>query len=252
MNVTESSLFASFSSVNRYNARDIADLTFLYFITLHVLRVNWHSAPLARQYAQRTMSHGGWEDPYLSGTDLYQLLNITLAHSSNFVAHLKNPEASQALVHDLMLDSHDVKRFLQNIASSGYSDDLSARLLFRFERELRITVTNYKSVRRICVDWNTSHIDDEAKSLAVTRLLQAMRNRALRGDLIRPLQELAQRERLELKQACDPETGRNCDVPSHPTGEPGKLGLLRQLAVGAGLGVGAYYLGKALAGGFRK
>ena len=65
MNVTESSLFASFSSVNRYNARDIADLTFLYFITLHVLRVNWHSAPLARQYAQRTMSHGGWEDPYL-------------------------------------------------------------------------------------------------------------------------------------------------------------------------------------------
>lgn len=258
MTLNESSLFASFSSVHRYSARDVADLTFLYLISLHVLRSEYHTAPLAKSYAQKTLVHGDWDDPYLSSTDLYQLLNITLSHSSKFREHLKDPNRSDSFLHDILLDSHDVKRFLQNIQKSGYDDELSARLLFRFERALRITVTNYKSVRRVCSDWNSAHIDHEAKSLAVTRLLQAMRNRANWGDLVGPLQDLAKFEKLEIKNVCDPETGKNCDAPQptafayQPTPQGTKLGLLKQLAITAGLGVGAYYLGKALAGGFRK
>lgn len=251
--IKESSLFSSFSSVNRFNARDIADLTFLYLITLHVLRAEWSSAPFAKHYASQTMAFGGFDDAHLSNTDLYQLLTITLHHSKNFTSHLKNPQASETLIHDLMLDSHDVMRFLKNIAGSRYDDHLAAMLLLRFERELRIGVTNYKSVRRICSDWNSSHIDDEAKSLAVTRLLQAMRNRALRGDLIQPLQRMAKEQKLEIAQACDPETGKNCSISntSYAGAQQQKqgMGLLKKLAVGAGLGVGAYYLGKALAGG---
>lgn len=258
MNLNESSLFSSFSSVHRYSARDVADLTFLYLISLHVLRSEYHTAPFAKSYAQKTLVHGDWDDPYLNSTDLYQLLNITLANSSKFREHLKDPSKSDVFLHDLMLDEYDVKRFLQNIQRSSYNDDLSARLLFRFERALRISVTNYKSVRRVCSDWNTAHIDHEAKSLAVTRLLQAMRNRANWGDLTAPLQSLAKFEKLEIKNACDPETGKNCDQPStvHPASGSAVpstgLSLLKQLAVTAGLGVGAYYLGKAMAGGFRK
>jgi len=258
MNIKESSLFSSFSSVNRYNARDIADLTFLYLVSLHVLRAEWETAPFAKHYAQQTMAHGGFDNPHISNTDLYQLLNITLHHSQNYLNHLKNQKASETLIHDLMLDSHDVLRFLRNVAGSKYNDELSAMLLFRFERELRISVTNYKSFRRICSDWNSSHIDDEAKSLAITRLLQAMRYRAFKGDLIKPLQRMANENKLEIKDACDPETGKNCSIFSKPSSPPtsnqnnsgGKgFGLLKKLAVGAGIGVGAYYLGKALAGG---
>ena len=158
MKLSESSLFASLGSVNRYNARDIADLTFLYLITLHILRSNWESIAFAKNYAHKTMIYGSWEHEHINSTDLYQLLYITLNHSSAFLSNLKNPTASKALIHDLMLDSHDVNRFLQNIAASTYNDHLSDRLLLKFERELRINVTNYKSVRRIAADWNTSHI----------------------------------------------------------------------------------------------
>jgi hypothetical protein len=251
MKLGESSLLASFSSVNRYSARDIADLTFLYCIALHVLRANWETASFAKTYAHKTIIYGNWDSPHINGTDLYQLLNITLYHSEKFINHLKNHEASQHLLHDILLQSSDVKRFLNNIMGSHYDDHLSGVLLLRFERNLRIGVTNYKSVRRICSDWNSSHVDDEAKSLAVTRLLQAMKYRALRGDLMSPLQNLAREQKLEITTACNPESGENCSMTDSEQ-QPKKLNLLKQLAITAGLGIGAYYLGKALAGGFKK
>jgi hypothetical protein len=250
MKISESSLFATFSSVNRFNARDIADLTFLYLITLHILRCEWKEAARAKTYAGQTLSHGSFDDPFINGTDLYQLLYITLQHSSRFQQHLKNRISSDLLLGDLDLHSSDVKIYLQNIASGHYNDALASRLLLKFERALRVTVTNYKSVRRIASDWNTSHIDTEAKSLAVTRLLQAMRNRARRGDLTTNLESLARDQKLEMVNACDPETGANCNITPEAPPQP-RLSLLRQLAVGAGLGLGAYYVGRALAGGFR-
>lgn len=313
MKLTEGSLLTSISLINRYSARDIADLTFLYMIALHILRVNWETIGFAKNYASKTMSYNIMEttsptvyvkavpskknvfkihtidDPenelqghlkkgqeeeketlrdfeatagihviYMdieesfssSSTDLSQLLTITLQHSDDFI-HLKNQEASKHLLHDLLLNSSDVKKFLRNVASSSYDDKLAARLLLHFERDLRVTVTNYKSVRRISSDWNTSHIDDEAKSLSITRLLQAMKHRAIRGDLLQPLQNLAKQQKLELTHACNPETGENCNIDISPDKYSQKLSMLKQLTVAAGFGVGAYYLGKALAGGFK-
>jgi hypothetical protein len=248
MKLSESSLIRSISSVNRYNARDIADLTFLYCITLHLLRVDWASATFARTYANKTLIHGDWTHEHLNGTDLYQLLHITLTHSNNFIAHLRNKEASQQLLHDIVLSEYDVKRFLRNIASNNYNDDLSERLLLRMEQQLRISITNYKSVRRIASDWNQPHITQQGKELAVTRLLQAMRHRAVTGDLVHALQQFAQREKLEIADACDPETGRHCD----PQSAPSKMSMLKKLVVGAGLGLGAFYLGRAIAKGLSK
>jgi hypothetical protein len=314
MKLNEGSLLASVSSINRYSARDIADLTFLYMIALHILRVNWETIGFAKNYASKTLSRNimeatssptvyvkavpskkdvfkihaiddpenelqghlkkGYEEDketlrdfeatagvnviYMnieesfgsSSTDLNQLLTITLQHSDDFI-HLKNQEASKHLLHDLLLTSTDVTKFLRNIASSSYDDKLAARLLLRFERNLRVTVTNYKSVRRICSDWNTSSVDDEAKRLSITRLLQAMRHRAIRGDLLQPLQNLAKQQKLELPHACNPETGENCNIDKEDQSSQ-KLSMLKQLTITAGLGVGAYYLGKALAGGFKK
>ena len=249
MKLSESSLIRSISSVNRYNARDIADLTFLYCITLHLLRVDWASATFARNYANKTLIHHDWSHEHLNGTDLYQLLHITLTHSNNFIAHLRNKQASQQLLHDIMLSESDVQRFLRNIAANHYNDDLSDRLLLRMEQQLRITTTNYRSVRRIACDWMQPHITHEGKTLAVTRLLQAMRHRAVTGDLMHALQQFAQRERLEIAQACDPETGYNCE---HQPATDNKMSMLKKLVVGAGLGLGAFYLGRAIAKGLSK
>ena len=249
--INESSLFKSLSTASRYSARDIADLLFLYMLALHILRCEFESAPQARNYARTTLSLNNWDHVKINNTDLYQLLNIMLAQNPAWATSLRNPSASHLLLSDITLDDHTVKQFLQNIAQAGFDADRSGRLLLKMEQQLRIAVTNYKSMRRIAADWMHSHVDSHAQSLVVTRLLQALRHRAVRGDLIVPITDLAQRNKLEIKGACDPETGSNC-ASTATAAAPAQPSLLKQLAVGAGLGVGAYLLGKALFGGSQK
>jgi hypothetical protein len=265
MKLEESSLFQSLNSANRFSARDVADLAFLYMVTLHILRLDFHSAPFARKYARATMGNGLWDHVRLSSTDLYQLLNICAEKQKAWIDKLKSPSASQTLMEDIYLDTTAVKRFLQNIIQGGFDPHKSGQLLTRFQQSLRIQVTNYKSIRRIAQDWMEPHVDTEAKSLVVTRLLQAMRFRALRGDLIHELELLSRREKLELQDVCNPETGKNCEdnntglvrVPlatAKPTvsKEPKEPSLMKKLAMSAGIGVGAALLAPVLFGRHRK
>ena len=237
----ESNLLRSLSDVGKYNARDMADLAFLYLIALHILRVNFDSAPMAQKYAVQSQSTD-WSFSKPSGTDLYQLLHILIEQNKSWIGSLKNPAASQTLMGDLQLDPMDVKRFLNNVHQEPYNTDLARRLLLRFESQLRIQNSNYRSVRRIAADWLSDLVTTEAQSLALTRLIQAMNHKAIRGDLRHALEQMATQQKLLLTTACNPETGQNCAA----TTEPRQGSLLGTLAKTAGLTVGAYLLGKAL------
>lgn len=245
MKLQESSLLRGLSSVSRYSARDIADLCMLYLIGLHILRSEFSTAPFARDYARNTVSYNDWHVLRIHNTDLYQILNILMAKQRGWTDHLKNPHASDVFLQDVHVDPQIVKQLLHNMARPGFDPELGGRLLLLMERDLRIQVSNYRSMRRITSDWHHHHVTTEAKSLVMTRLLQAMRHKAFSGDLLPQLKKLAQEQKLEITQACDPETGKNCDITT-PTQKPS---LIKQIAVGAGLGVGAYLLGKALFGG---
>ena len=248
--ISESSLLRSLNAVSRYSARDIADLLLLYAIALHILRSDFEAAPFAQDYARHTITYHDWNHVRLNSTDLYQLLNILMAQQAQWTNRLKNHTASDLLLKDIYLDPVDVRQFLQNIAKGGFNPTLSGRMLLHFEQALHVQTSNYRSMRRIAADWNQSHVTTEAKSLVVTRLLQAMRHKAVQGDLLRPLEDLARRQQLELTNVCNPETGANCDTPAAqvlPTTTKSPS-LLKQLAVGAGLGLGAYLLGKTMFG----
>jgi len=240
----ESRLLPSLSSIKRFSARDTADLCFLYVVALHTLRVNPPTQDWARRYAQRTKSN--WYAFSGSNTDLHQLLSVLLDHRSDLKTRAKDPRRSTPVFDSIALDDYDVQRFLQNVQSSRYDESLARQLLMRFENQLRITVTNYRSVRRITSDWTRPHVTHEAKSLAVTRLIQALETRARNGDVLPLLKQLAKIEQLLIKDACNPETGENCETPTP------KMGLLKQLAIATGIGVGAFMLGRALAKGMNE
>lgn len=248
MNLQESSLLQNINSVKRYSAKDIADLLFLYLVTLHMLRCEFEFAPKAKTYAARTLSVGSWDHVRLNNTDLYQLLSIMMSKNAVWTTQLKQPAASHVLLSDVHVNEARVLKFLRNIQGS-FNSRSSAQMLLKFEHELKINITNYKSIRRIVGDWQESHVNTEAKSLAVTRLLQALRHRAARGDLNSYVEMLARQQKLEISQACDPETGKHCAASTLSPPVPQEPSLLKQLAVGAGLGVGAYLLGRALFGG---
>ena len=237
--VAESTLLQNLSSARNFNARDLADLAFFYMIGLHILRLDFDHADWAKHYAARSLSPN-WHSSRSSATDLYQLLHLLLTANQ---AHwgLRDPAASSTLLGDLELYPRDFNLFLRNIQHQPYDEELSRRLLLKAEKTLRIQNSNYRSVRRIAGDWSSSGVDTEAKSLAVTRLLQALNHRAHRGEIVRPLEQMAAQQRLSLNAVCNPETGKGCTTTSEKTPS-----LLGQLARTAGLTVGAYLLGKAL------
>lgn len=247
MKIQESSLLYSLSAVNRYNARDIADLCFLYAICLHILRQEFEFAPWAHSYAQDTVKYGDWDQIRVHETDLYQFLNILDKQDVRWTHHLKDAKPSHLLMHEIHVGHMEWSKFLRNLAANKYDTDLAARLLMRLEQDLKISVSNYKSMRRIASDWDQDHVTTEAKSLVVTRMLQALRYKAVRGDILRPWEKMAKLRKLELTDVCDPETQKGCEPT--PAKKPS---LLKQLAVGAGLTVGAYLLGKALFSGGNK
>lgn len=244
MTLLESKLLPTLSGIGKFTARDAAELCFLYFIGLHTLRVNGSTEVYARHYVSQTKStHYAFTT---TSTDLHQLISVLLEHRKDLKMRLKNPRQSQEMFELISLDEHTVQSFLNNIQSSHYNESLAAQLLMKLEQQLNIEVTNYRSVRRICSDWNRLHVSDEAKSLALTRLIQALERRSRVGDILPPLKKLANSENLLLKNVCNPETGENCD-----DAKP-KLGLLKQLAIATGIGVGAFMLGRALAKGMNE
>lgn len=249
--ISESRLLPNLSRVSRYSARDVADLAFCYMLALHMCRQEFETAPWCRQYAQRTLDANDWHTTNLNKTDLHQLLNVLIGQSHAWVSYMKNAHASELLLQEIHVDPHVVERFLHNLQHVTFDPELSGRLLLQMERGLKIQTSNYKSMRRILSDWHLDHVDTEAQSLVTTRLLQMLRAKALGGDVITKVEELSKARNWEITHACDPETGRNCDAIT--TSVPAKRpSLIKQLAIGAGLGVGAFLLGKALFSGSKK
>jgi hypothetical protein len=246
--MNESKLISSLHAWRKYSTRDLADLTFCHMLALHMCRQEFETAPWSRQYAANSLDTNDWQHTRLNRTDLHQLLNVLIAQPHASLTYLKQSDASRLLMQEIHISPHVVTRFLRNIQQVNFDPELSGRMLLQMERALKITVSNYKSMRRILSDWHLPHVDTEAKSLVITRLLQMLRARAVQGDIIHKVEQLAKARKWEIAHACDPETGRNCDAAA-TTQEPKKPSLIKQLAIGAGLGVGAYLLGRALFGG---
>lgn len=248
--INEMKLIPQLNFMHTYNARDIADLCFCHMLALHLFRSEFETAPWARKYARETMLDHSWDEYKKVRNDLHQLLSLLIGKPDNVLPMLKDTQASLLFIQEISLDTHDVLWFLNNIHHVNFDPELSGRLLLKMERELKISTSNYKSMRRILSDWHLDHVDTHAQSLVVTRLLQVFRAKAGRGEFRPKLETLAKSRSWELSDVCDAETGSGCETAPHVV--PQKPSIMKQLAVGAGLGVGAYLLGRALFGGGSK
>jgi len=248
--IAESMLLPNLSRISKYSARDVADLAFCYMLALHMCRQEFETAPWVRLYATTSLSVNGWHMTNLNRTDLYQFLTLLISQTPTWTHNLRNPDASDLLLKQVSLGSHNVERFLHNLQHVSFDPELSGRLLLQMERDLKITTSNYKSMRRILTDWHLDHVDTEAQRLVMTRLLQVLRAKAAQGDVVQKVNALSKDRKWEIVHVCDPETGRNCEQPVSVA--PKSTSLIKQLAIGAGLGVGAFLLGKALFSGNKK
>ncbi len=229
--LTESKLFPSRSKLRYYNLRDIADLVFIYLLTLELFSKEFVTAHFAKQYAKKTLQFGSFDSFMFSGTDLYVLLHVLIGKNSDPARALLKSDVDAVELSNVMTpDAKLIKKYLTLLRFNQGNDVMVRRMLLMIQEDLSVQIKNYRSIRILVSQW--IRISRREKKLIVTRLLQFYRHRAPTSELRDKLELLAKLHRLEIKGANDAEASK---------GEPGKAQVpwwVKPAAISGGLVAG--------------
>lgn len=200
----ESRQYRSLSDVKRLNLRNVADFAFLDILNLFVLYNEYETAPVSARYADKTISFRNFAKARLSGTDLYISLNILSDPTSLFSTRIQqNPDADALLRDKLNINLPTIKRYLDLLADSKMTSSDAEVLLLRIEKQLNITDSKLKSIRRLVQDWPS--LTQMQRSLVVERMLQYYRKFAKRSELSVFLEDLGKSKGYEIRGPIDAE-----------------------------------------------
>jgi hypothetical protein len=226
--LSESRMFPSTHAYTNMSARQVADMAYLVIITLRILLAERHSEKEAKSYAAKTARHGDFLRWYGDATDLHFLLHALLDED----VVLKLPERSTELKELLSFDPTAIRNWLRDGAHGTGSESRTRRLFTKLDGWFRINDTSMRSIRRLVQEW--PDLSPHEQQTSMTRLLQFMRSRGPRCDIRPLLENLAHTRQLEIKDACDQETGNGCEVK-----KPSFMSRVAGGVAAAGLGYAA-------------
>lgn len=237
------------SNTANINLRNVSDFAFLDLISLYILQNEYETASVSKNYADKTIGYRNFLRPRLSGTDLYTSLNILANPESVFSKKIhQNSEADAILRSKLKVHTPTVKRYLDLLADGSLRSEDASVLLLRLEKQLNITDSKLKSIRRLAQDW--SGINDMQRELVVARMLQYYHKFAKRSELATFLEDMGKSKGYKLNAPVDADLanlGYGQKVEPEKQAVSGKKGWLATLAPAAGL-IAGYKLGYALTG----
>lgn len=241
-NCNESRMFRN-NYLSAMTLRDAVDSAFLSLLTLYVFNKEFETAPFAQAYARKTMMFGGFREPRVVGTDLYQALHIATNPTGKTAKKLNGMEQNAVLGTRLHVKEKMAKDFLRGLANGTLDRATAIRLMFRLEPQMGIDVSNYKSMRRLITDWE--NLTTFQKQVCVTRLLQYYRTRARRSDLYPMLETLAKGKGWELDHVDNAEAAM-LGAGAAVAGTSSSKGFLSSIAKVAAAGAIGYGLAKAI------
>lgn len=174
--LTESRLFRNKKIAAGVNVDDAAELAFVQLMMLNIFNKDYEFAPLASEYASRTVALKNFDTFRTNGTDLYIALNRLMGKDQDYSS--ENDKIAMKRVNP---KRQDIVRYLTNIANSKSDPGTEKALLLRFERQFNIQDSLLKSMRRLSGDWD--NLNQNQKALLITRMAQYMRRKAMRSEL---------------------------------------------------------------------
>lgn len=235
--IHEGLFFTKKANLEKMDLEQAAHYCLLIFCALNILKHEKDYMSFAQHYAQKTLSYVDFKGFRSNCTDLYNLLAILDDMSEVNLSKLKQHSANQILARRINLPTLQAKAYLRHLASGELHEDQDRQFLFKLDKALYNTNSDYSAVRRLASDWH--RLLPNERKLALTRLLMAMRHMGT-NDVLLQVEKLSKTKGYELKDVCNPETGKGCD--DKPVAKKSGLGIGKALAIGLGAGALGYAL----------
>jgi hypothetical protein len=200
-------------------------------ISLWILYNEYEYAPMALEYARKTVSFGNFNSYRQSGTDLYITLNVL--STKNYTV-LGGSEADKLFLENMFIPTQKIIQYLRKISSNSLNAMFARQLLQEAERSLKISNSNYRSIRRMAQNWGI--LTETQKSLVITRLVQYYRANARKSELFYLISKLSTEKGYKIDDAVDAE-----NKDSRSMSSAAKLALLGATTVAS------YHIGKNIA-----
>jgi hypothetical protein len=197
--LTESRMFRTRQQAETTDARSMIDFAFMNLLTLQLLYSNYETAPIAKEYAAKTIEFRSFDSFKPAQTDLYLALNGIKT------GKLGGGEAARIQMNKLKVPYQTLVDYLYRM-SQGKEIPNPMSVLTQIEKGMDIQDSNYKAVRRLVTNWQS--MDASSRKIAITRMLQFYRTKAIRSQLYGVLNDYAKTNNLELK------TLHNAEQPS--------------------------------------
>jgi hypothetical protein len=235
--LAESKLIPAEDMTRRWRAHELADLVVLYVSALYILYSYPESQKFAVTYARRTVQYGVKFEKWQSGgTDIYVLLyGLKSGHAS-----LKDQAESDKFKKQMPFGEPLLVKWLREMSGGRVFAPTHRSLFSRLDFNFKINTSSIRAVRRMAMDWDS--LENHDKRLTMTRLLQLLKNRAPKCELLTELHKVADTHDLEIDGVCDRESGEGCqsaaDVLRASTKDkPSKTGKFLVALAGIAAGV---------------
>lgn len=184
--LTESRLFRTKQNMDSLNVSDAGELAFAYLMQLNMFNKDYEFAPLAKEYATRTIAYRNFDYFRTSATDLYATLHRLMGKGIEYT------DPRDQIAHGrINLKKQDLLRYLQHIGAGKSDAGFEQRMLLRFQRDLNVQDGMLKSMRRLIGDWD--NLNQNQKALVTTRMMQYTRAKAMRSELMPALKSFQKR-----------------------------------------------------------
>lgn len=191
--LAESRLIPSTNSYSPFSAEDLAELAVLYISALWLMYCDKDEHEFAISYAKKTIQYGvNFEKWRTGGTDLYNILHGLMAED----IILSHPSQSEKFKFHVPIGEAPLIRWLREMANGHVQVQTHRSFFVKLDFNFKISNNSIRAIRRLVMDWKTINFGE--RSLCMTRLLQMLRSRAIKGEMLPALSKMAREKELEI------------------------------------------------------
>jgi len=188
--ISEARLYRQRNVTSKMTVDDAANFAFLNTLLLYILYCEYATSPSAINYADRTIRYQNFNRFKNGGTDLYFAYYSLLGNDGRTKTVYGGPDAANdAKLDRIKLSTPMLRKFFNDMADNRLDPRFVQRFFLQLERGLGISTQNYRSIRRLAMDW--PKLNDMEKKLCITRMVQYFRAGYRRAELYGQLELLA-------------------------------------------------------------